>query len=209
MATVILEAKARDRIGTGAARSDRRSGYIPCSIYGGTKAPESVRVLQDLVNRYAHKSNFFSTVFEITGLEEKGQKLIVKDVQFHPVTDQPIHVDFLRVGKGSKVAVRIPLAFINEQFSPGLKLGGVLNAIVHEIDVICDPDSIPEKIEIDLTGFDFHHTVHARDVKLPDDVNLPISCKNFTIATVVAPTIMKKEATEEETAAAAQTTTAS
>jgi large subunit ribosomal protein L25 len=137
-------------------------------------------------------------VFEVKGLEKKGQKLVVKDVQFHPVTDQPLHVDFMRVGKGSKVSVRVPLAFVNELASPGLKMGGVLNVLAHEMDVICDPDNIPEKIEIDLTGFEFHHTVHSHDVKLPEGITLPINCKSFTIATVVAPTIMKKEEESEQ-----------
>jgi large subunit ribosomal protein L25 len=185
-------------LGTGAAHADRKEGFVPCVIYGDAKNPESVCIAKSLLDRYVHKSNFFSTVFEITGAGKKGQKFIAKDVQFHPVTDQVLHVDFMRVGRGSKVAVRVPLAFINELASPGLKLGGVLNVLVHEIDVVCDPENIPEKIEIDLTGFEFHHTVHAHDVKLPEGMHLPVGVKNFTIATVVAPTIMKKE---EETAA--------
>ncbi|MDR1982467.1 MAG: 50S ribosomal protein L25/general stress protein Ctc [Holosporaceae bacterium] len=199
MATVVLEAKNREKFGTGSARSDRREGFIPCIIYGDSENPESICIASDVLNRYVHRSNFFSTVFEVEGIGKKGQKLIAKDVQFHPVTDQPLHVDFMRVGKSSKISVRVPLVFVNELASPGLKLGGVLNVLVHEIDVTCSSDSIPEKIEIDLTGFEFHHTVHAHDVKLPPSVNLPIGCKNFTIATVVAPTIMKKDSAEEET----------
>lgn len=205
MASVILEAKVREKFGTGAARSARRSGFVPCVAYGNAMAPESIYISEGLLNRYGHKTNFFSTIFEIDGVGQKGQKFIAKDIQFHPVTDRTLHVDFLRVGKGSKVAVRIPLAFINESASPGLKLGGVLNVLVHEIDVVCDPESIPEKIEIDLTGFEFHRTVHAHDVELPKNMSLPVSSKNFTIATVVAPTIMKKDATEEAAAAPATT----
>jgi len=201
MATVILEAKSRSKLGTGSARSDRREGFVPCVVYGDKKDPESICVARDVLNRYVHKSNFFSTVFEMNGVGKKGQKFVAKDVQFHPVTDQAIHVDFMRVGKGSKVSVRVPLIFTNELASPGLKLGGVLNVLVHEMDIVCDPEDIPEKIEIDLTGFEFHHTVHAQDVNLPEGISLPVGCKNFTIATVVAPTIMKKE--EENTEAAA------
>lgn len=205
MATVTLEAKNRKNIGTGAARSDRRNGCIPCVVYGDKKVPETICICKDLLDKYVHKSNFFSTVFEINGIGKQGQKFVAKDVQFHPVTDNPIHVDFMRVGKGSKVTVRIPLNFINDQASPGIKMGGVLNVLVHEIDVICDPDNIPENIKIDLTGFEFHHTVHAYDVKLDKDVSLPAGCKNFTIATVVAPTIMKKE--EESGSSAEETIT--
>ncbi|MDR0580678.1 MAG: 50S ribosomal protein L25/general stress protein Ctc, partial [Holosporaceae bacterium] len=189
MASVILEAKIREKFGTGAARLARRSGFIPCVVYGDAMASESVYISESLLNKYVYKTNFFSTVFEMDGVGRKGQKFIAKDIQFHPITDRTLHVDFLRIGKGSKVVVRIPLAFINESASPGLKLGGVLNVLVHEIDVVCDPENIPEKIEIDLTGFEFHHTVHAYDVALPEDMSLPVSGKNFTIATVVAPTI--------------------
>jgi large subunit ribosomal protein L25 len=202
MATVVLEAKNREKCGTGSARSERREGFIPCVVYGDKKEAEAVCISKDLLNRYVHKSNFFSTVFEIDCLKERKQKLVAKDIQFHPVTDQPVHVDFMRVGKGGKVAVRVPLIFVNELASPGLKQGGVLNTLAHEIDVVCDPENIPDNIEIDLTGFEFHHTVHARDVKLPDGMSLPVNGKNFTIATVVAPTIMKKE---EETAEVAAT----
>jgi large subunit ribosomal protein L25 len=156
-----------------------------------------------LLNKYVHKSNFFSTVFEINGVEAQGQLFVAKDIQFHPVTDRPVHVDFMRVGKGSKVTVRVPFAFVNEAASPGLKLGGVLNVLVHEMDVVCDPENIPEKIEIDLTGFEFHHTVHAHDIKLQTGVALPPGGKNFTIATVVAPTILKKEEEVDKAAAEA------
>lgn len=200
MATVILEAKKRENVGTGSARADRRDGFVPCIIYGDNRDPESASICKDLLNRYVNKSNFFSTVFEINGVDKKGQKFVVKDVQFHPLTDRPLHVDFMRVGKGSKVTVRVPLQFINELASPGLKMGGVLNILVHEMDVVCDPDDIPSEIKIDLTGFEFHHTVHAGDVKLEGDVKLPSGYKNFTIATVVAPTILKKD---EETATVA------
>ena len=197
MATVTLEAKSRENVGTGAARENRRNGCIPCVVYGDKKDPEAICICKDLLGRYVHKSNFFSTVFEIDGIGKKGQKFVVKDVQFHPVTDEPIHVDFLRVGKGAKVVVRIPLQFINEAASPGLRRGGVLNVLAHEMDVLCDSDDIPEHIKIDLTGFEFHHTVHALDVKLDGKMSLPPGCKNITIATVVAPTILKKEDASE------------
>ncbi|GHU16810.1 50S ribosomal protein L25 [Alphaproteobacteria bacterium] len=202
MATVILEAKGRKSVGTGSARAARREGCVPCVVYGDVQAPESICICKDLLGRYVHKSNFFSTVFEINGIGKKGQKFVAKDIQFHPVTDNPIHIDFLRVGKGSNVTVRVPISFVNEQASPGIKMGGVLNVLVHEIDIVCDPDSIPDTIEIDLTGFEFHHTVHAQDVKLSEGITLPSGGKNFTIATVVAPTLMKKE---DEMAAAATT----
>ncbi|MDR1561098.1 MAG: 50S ribosomal protein L25/general stress protein Ctc [Holosporaceae bacterium] len=208
MATVVLEAKGKSVGGTGAARRCRREGFIPCIIYGDKKPSESICISKDLLSKYVHRSNFFSTVFVINGVGKKDQRFVAKDIQFHPVTDNPIHIDFMRVGKNSKVTVRVPLAFINEAASPGLKMGGVLNVLIHEVDVVCDPESIPEKIEVDLTGFEFHHTVHAYNIKLGENINLPVGCKNFTIATVVAPTIMKKEeeAVVEPAADAAGTT---
>lgn len=214
MATVVLEANKRENVGTGASNGYRNQGFIPCVIYGDGKAPESICIKKELLDKYVNKSNFFSTVFEINGVDKKGQKFVAKDVQFHPVTDRPIHVDFMRVSKGSKITVRVPLSFINETLSPGLKNGGVLNVLVHEIDVVCDPEEIPENIKIDLTGFEFHHTVHANNVKLEKGITLPAGNKNFTIATVVAPTIMKADettssSTSTEGEATATTSTAS
>ncbi|MDR1375524.1 MAG: 50S ribosomal protein L25/general stress protein Ctc [Holosporaceae bacterium] len=200
MANVALEAKTREVLGTGAARAERRNGFVPCVVYGNGKEPTSICISSDLLNKYAHRSNFFSTVFEIKDIGQQDQLFVAKDIQFHPVTDRPMHVDFMRVGKGSKITLRVPFAFVNEAASPGLKFGGVLNVLVHEMDVVCDPENIPEKIEIDLTGFEFHHTVHAHDIKLQDGVALPSGSKNFTIATVVAPTILKKEEIEGEKA---------
>ncbi|MBE6447048.1 MAG: 50S ribosomal protein L25/general stress protein Ctc [Alphaproteobacteria bacterium] len=204
MATVVLEAKNRESLGTGSARSDRRNGFVPCIVYGDNAAPESIRISKDLLSRYVYKSNFFSTVFEINGIGKKGQKFIAKAAQIHPVTDQVIHVDFMRVGKGSKVTVRVPLIFTHEADSPGLKLGGVLNVLAHEMDVVCDPEGIPEHIEIDLTGFEFHHTVHSNTVKLPEGVSLPVNAKVTTIATVVAPTVLKSDAAVSTEAAETQ-----
>lgn len=206
MATVVLEANKRENVGTGASNNYRNQGIIPCVIYGDGKAPESICIRKELLGKYVNKSNFFSTVFELDGVDKKGQKFVAKDVQFHPVTDRPVHVDFMRVSKGSKITVRVPLSFINETLSPGLKNGGVLNVLVHEIDVVCDPEEIPEDIKIDLTGFEFHHTVHANNVKLDKGISLPAGSKNFTIATVVAPTIMKAdETTSTATAAEGET----
>lgn len=202
MATVILEAKSRESLGTGAARADRRNGFVPCVVYGDNQPPESICMARDLLNRYVYKSNFFSTVFEINGIGKKNQKFVAKSAQMHPVSDQVMHVDFIRVGKGSRVTVRVPLVFTNEAASPGLKMGGVLNVLTHEIDVVCDPENIPEHIEIDLTGFEFHHTVHSNTMKLPEGVSLPVNAKVITIATVVAPTVVKSDAAEGAAASA-------
>lgn len=208
MATIVLEAKKRSEFNSAKAKTLRSEGYIPCIIYGDNRDPEEICIASDLLNKYAKKSNFFSTVFEIKNVDKKGQKFVAKDLQYHPVTDLPIHADFLRVGAGSKVEVRVPIKFVHEEASPGLKLGGVLNVLVHEIDVVCDPEKIPDKIEIDLTGFEFHHTVHSNSVDLPEGITLPVGAKNFTIATVVAPTLLKKEEEEQAQATSSEGTVA-
>ncbi|MDR1361704.1 MAG: 50S ribosomal protein L25/general stress protein Ctc [Holosporaceae bacterium] len=203
MATVVLEAKTRESLGTNSAKASRRSGFVPAVVYGDGIEPAAICVARDVIGRYVHKANFFSTVFELDGVGDAKQKLVVKDVQFHPVTDNPIHIDFLRVSRGSRITVRVPLSFINDHASPGIKMGGVLNVLVHELDIVCDPDLIPDNISIDLTGFEFHHTVRASDIALTDGAALPAGGKNFTIATIIAPTVLKKE---DETTAAAPTT---
>ncbi|MDR3151604.1 MAG: 50S ribosomal protein L25, partial [Holosporaceae bacterium] len=103
MAAIVLEAKTRESIGTNSSRANRRSGFIPCVVYGDGKEPTPICIAEEIVGRYVHRSNFFSTVFELNGIGAKNQKFVAKDVQFHPVTDNPIHIDFLRVGKGSRV----------------------------------------------------------------------------------------------------------
>lgn len=202
MATVVLEAKNREKVGTGAARAVRNSNFVPCVVYGGNVAPEPVCVAKDNLSKYVYKTNFFSTIFELDGIGTKGQKYLAKDAQFHPVTDQVRHVDFMRVDKNSKIKLQVPVVFTHEDAAPGLKLGGVLNVLKREVTLICSYDCIPEKIEVDLTGFVFRQTVHAYGLKLPEGVSLPNKTPNYTIATVVAPSSMKKEDVAATNAAA-------
>ena len=198
MSKIILNAEARDGSGKAAARRMRRAGRLPGVVYGANKDPESLSLsLHDFKKAYAHE-NFFSSIFELEGFGEKGAKYIVKDLQYHPVSDEPMHIDFMRVAKGTKVAVKIALHFTNKEKSPGLKMGGVLNILAHDMEVLCDPDFIPEFIEIDMTGAEFHHSIHAEDVKLPEGLSLPVGIKNYTVATVVAPTIVKDAAPAAE-----------
>lgn len=198
MSTTVLQVSSRDLIGTSGARAIRKDGGIPGVVYGDSKKSEAIFVQKSELLKHINKKNFFSSLFSLEGIGTKTQKYIVKDVQYDPVSDVPVHIDFLRVGKGSRVVIKVRLRFVNEEAAPGLKRGGVLNILAHEIDVECDPDSIPDTVDVDLTGFEFHHTVHAYDLKLPTNVSLSKTSKNFTIATVVAPTILKAD---EETAA--------
>lgn len=206
MATVVLEAKIRDGVGTGAARNVRNDNFVPCVVYGGGAASEPICISKDQLNKYVNREDFFSTVFEINGIGKKGQQYLAKETQFHPVTDQIMHVDFMRVDKHKKITVRIPMKFVHPEASPALKLGGVLNVLTREVAVVCAPDHVPQCIEFDLTGFEFHHAAHAFDLKLPEGVSLPGHVDNYTIATIVAPTSLKKEAKAAADAAAAEAT---
>ena len=186
-----LPAETR-RAGKGASRALRRDGRVPAVIYGGKEEVLSIHVeLKELV-RQLGTGHFFSSVVEV---EIGGKKLrtLPKDVAFHPVNDRPLHVDFLRLAKDAKVHVNVPVHFANEDASPGLKRGGVLNVVRHELDLVCDADSIPEEIQIDVTGLDVGDSIHISHVKLPAGSVSAIADRDFTIATIVAPSALRSE----------------
>lgn len=200
MSKIVLKAEKRAGTGKGAVKRIRREGFLPGIVYGANKEPETIAIcMREFKKAYAQK-HFFSSIFDLEGLDSKDTKYIVKDMQYHPVSDEPLHIDFMRIAKGQKVTIKASLNFINQELAPGLKHGGVLNVLSHEIDIVCDIDHIPDHIDIDMTGAEFHHSIHAHDVKLPDGVSFPTSIKNYTIATVVAPTIIKEAATESAAA---------
>jgi large subunit ribosomal protein L25 len=176
---------ARDRAGKGAARAERRAGRIPAVIYGGKSDP----VLMD-------SGQLFSTVyhFDIGG---KKERVLPRDVQLHPVTDRAQHVDFLRVTANTKLAVEVPCNFINEDDCPGLRRGGVLNVVRYAIEFICRVDDIPNEIDIDLTGLEIGEGVHISMVALPDGIEPTIKDRDFTIATIAAPTVVAEETASE------------
>jgi large subunit ribosomal protein L25 len=198
-----LPAETR-RAGKGASRALRREGRVPAVIYGGNEEVLAIHVEQKELVRQLGTGHFLSSVVEV---EVGGKKLrtLPKDVAFHPVSDRPLHVDFLRLAKDAKVHVNVPVHFANEAASPGLKRGGVLNVVRHELDLVCDADSIPEEISIDVTGLDVGDSIHISHVKLPAGTASAISDRDFTIATIVAPSAMKSEVgdTEEKPAEAA------
>lgn len=185
-----LSAESRERAGKGASRALRNTGRVPAVIYGDNKDPEAIHVEEKALVKALMTGHFFNAtiVVEVGG---KATTTLAKDVAFHPVTDRPLHVDFYRIGKNSKVTVEVPVVFTNEAASPGLKKGGVLNIVRHEIELICDANNIPEEIEIDMAGFDVGDSVHISAVKLPSDVQVTITDRDFTIATVVAPSALK------------------
>jgi large subunit ribosomal protein L25 len=193
-----LPAETRDRAGKGASRALRREGRVPAVVYGDKKEALSVHVEEKLLTKMLSTGHFMNSVVmvEVGG---KPNRTLPKAVDFHPVTSRPIHVDFLRIGEHSKVNVNIPVRFDNEEASPGLKRGGVLNVVQHEIELICDAAEIPDELHIDLTGLDIGDSIHISQVTLPKGAKAAIDDRDFTVATVVAPSAMKAE--EEETAA--------
>ena len=198
---LMLPAEARDRAGKGASRELRRNGRVPAVIYGDKKDPISVHVEEKLLTKMLSNGHFMNTVVMVDA-GGTPHRTLPKDVQFHPVSSRPIHVDFLRIGEHSQVHVNVPVHFSNEDDSPGIKRGGVLNVVRHDLELICDAAEIPDQIEIDLTGFDIGDSIHISQVKLPKGSKSAIEDRDFTVATLVAPSAMKSEEGDSDTAAA-------
>ena len=194
-----LPAEARDRAGKGASRALRRDGRVPAVVYGEKKEPLSIHVEEKLLTKMLHTGHFMNSVVMID-YQGKPHRTLPKAVDFHPVTSRPIHVDFLRIGEHTKVTVAVPVRFDNEEDSPGLKRGGVLNVVQHELEITCDAANIPNEIHIDLTGLEIGDSIHIGQVNLPDGVSPTNKDEDFTVATIVSPSAMKSE--EEEEAAA-------
>jgi len=182
---VLLKAEARSGSGKGAARAVRRQGLVPGVVYGDKKEPELVSLNYRDLLPHVNTGRFNATLVD---LDMGGQtiRVIPRDVQFEPVRDFIIHVDFLRLGKDARIRVEVPVHFRNHEASPGLKAGGVLNIVRHEIEFFCPADSIPEEVVVDLTGLHIGQSVHASQVKLPEGAQPTISERDFTIATIAA-----------------------
>ncbi|GMN01527.1 50S ribosomal protein L25/general stress protein Ctc [Erythrobacter sp. MTPC3] len=190
-----LPAEARERAGKGASRALRREGRVPAVIYGGNEEPTPIHLEAKELVRQMSTGHFMNSIVQVE-VDGKQVRTIPKDVALHPVTDRPVHVDFLRLSKDSKIEVQIPVVFTNEEESPGLKKGGVLNVVRHELDLICASDRIPDEIEIDVTGKEVGDSIHISEITLPDGSESAITDRDFTIATLVAPSALKKS--EEE-----------
>ncbi len=192
-----LNAELRERAGKGAARAVRREGRVPGVIYGNKQEPVLISLDPvDLMKEYS-KAGFFSHVYEINVGGEK-YKVLARDMQTHPINDLPIHVDFMRFSAKTRLAVNVYVEFVNEDQSPGLKEGGVLNVVRHEVELICSPEHIPESLIADLSGFEIGDSLHISSITLPEGVELTITDRDFTIATIAAPTIYTEPEDEEE-----------
>lgn len=183
----------RDNAGRGASRALRNQNKIPGILYGGNKENVLLAVDPRDVLKGLHHAGFYSTIFELN-LNGKTEKALVRDVQFHPVTDNPVHIDFWRVSKDSKIHLSIPVVFINENKCPGIKRGGVLNIVLHKLDVTCLADNIPEQITVDLEGLEIGASVHTSSIHLPKGVSVAHVERDSTLATIVPPTVQTEAA---------------
>jgi large subunit ribosomal protein L25 len=195
-----LSAETRERAGKGASRVLRREGRVPAVVYGNNEEPLSVHLEEKALVKALSTGHFMNSVVMIDAGGTPARTL-PKDVQFHPVTDRPLHVDFLRISEHSKVHVAVPIRFVDEEGSKGLKRGGVLNSVRHELELVCDAAEIPEEIAISLAGLDIGDSIHISHVKLPAGSESAITDRDFTIATIVAPSVYKSSEGEEGEAA--------
>jgi large subunit ribosomal protein L25 len=196
-----LSAETRDRAGKGASRAMRREGRVPAVVYGNKEAPLAIHLEEKALVKALSTGHFMNSVVMID-VAGGATRTLPKDVQFHPVTDRPLHVDFLRISEHAKVTVAVPIRFVGEDKSRGLKRGGVLNAVRHDLELVCDAAEIPDEVEVSLAGLDIGDSLHISAVTLPKGTESAITDRDFTIATIVPPSGLKMEA---EDAAAAET----
>jgi large subunit ribosomal protein L25 len=197
-ATKELKATARTKAGKGAARAERRAGRVPATVYGENQPAASISVDAIEVGRRIMAGRFLTTVFDID-LDGQKTRVIPRDFQLDPLKDEPVHVDFQRLGKGSVIKVAVPVLFLNQEISPGIKRGGTLNVVRHTVDFFAPAESIPESITADLSGLEINDSLHISAIKLPEGVKPVIRDRDFTIATIVP-----SSGYLEEVAAAAQ-----
>ena len=193
MANVVtIEAETRAQAGKGAARATRRAGKVPGVIYGGKVEPGLIALDPRVVVRELHRAGWQSRLYELqTGAGTV--RALIRGVQFHPVTDNPIHVDFQRLVPGERIKLQVPVHFENDGISPGLKRGGVLNVVRHAVEVVCDADKIPDQFIADLGALDFNDNVRWHDLKGTENVK-PTVDRDFVIATVVPPAKVEEAA---------------
>jgi large subunit ribosomal protein L25 len=180
-----LSAETRERAGKGASRAMRREGRVPAVVYGNKEEPLAVHVEEKALMKMLNTGHFMNSVVMIEVAGGTTARTLPKDVQFHPVSDRPLHVDFLRISEHSKVHVAVPIRFTDEEECRGIKRGGVLNAVRHELELVCDAAEIPEEIEISLKGLNIGDSLHISAVSLPKGVESAITDRDFTIATIV------------------------
>ena len=182
----VISANQRDRVGKGSARAARRAGMVPAVIYGNKQAALGIELEARVIRKIIHEPGIFSRLLKISvGGEEIT--VLTRDIQFHPVSDEALHFDFLRVSESSTIAVNIAVEFINEDKCPGLRIGGTLNVVRHEVELNCPANNIPEKITVDLDGVKIGESIHISAITLPEGVTPTITDRDFTVATMQSP----------------------
>ena len=182
----VISANQRDRVGKGSARAARRAGMVPAVIYGNKQPALGIELEARVIRKIIHEPGIFSRLLKISvGGEEIT--VLTRDIQFHPVSDEALHLDFLRVNEASTIAVAIGVEFINEDKCPGLRIGGNLNVVRHEVELNCPANDIPEKIVIDLEGIKVGDSIHISAIELPEGVTPTITDRDFTVATLQSP----------------------
>ena len=197
---IAIAAELRDGSGKGAARATRRAGKVPGVIYGAKQDAVCIQLDPRVLWAELNKPGFTTRLFDVDAGAGGKHLCLARDVQMHPVTDQPIHVDFMRVSADHFIHVKVPVHFANELKSPGIKKGGVLNVELHEIEITCSPNDIPHEIVIDLTGLEIGSSVHLSDLKLPAGAKPYHVASGATVASIAAPTVARAETTETEAA---------
>ncbi|MBB5710104.1 50S ribosomal protein L25/general stress protein Ctc [Sphingomonas xinjiangensis] len=195
--TLTLSAETREQVGKGASRLLRREGRVPAVIYGNKADPVSIHLNERELQKLLNTGHFFNSVVMVN-----GERTLPKDVAFDVVTDRPLHVDFLRISEHATVTVQVPIVFVDEDEAPGLKRGGVLNIVRHELELVVDAADIPDQIEISVKGLEVGDSLHISAVTLPQGATSAITDRDYTIATVVAPSALKSSEGEAETEAA-------
>jgi large subunit ribosomal protein L25 len=190
--TIRIEAEARELAGKGAARATRRQGLVPAVIYGAKEEATLIALDPRDVMKQLHKGGWQSHLFEVAVKGGATVRTLMRDVQFHPVKDTPIHVDFQRLAAGQKIRVKVPVVFLNEETSPGVKAGGLVNAVHRELEVLSDPDQVPENFAIDLAGFEIGHSFHWSDVKDQAGTK-PTLTGDFVVASIAPPKPVEEE----------------
>lgn len=183
-----LAAEPRSRVGKGTARAARREGRVPAVIYGDKKEPVSITLDQRTLTAQMQKTGFFTSLWNVT-IGEETHLVLARDVQFHPINDRATHVDFMRVNDKTQIHVRVPVRFLNQETCPGIKRGGSLSIIEHDVELIALAGNIPDHLDIDLANADFGTTFHLSAIKLPEGVRPAHADRDETIATISAPTV--------------------
>src|SRR5918911_1778051 len=187
-----LSAEPREGAGKGAARAVRRAGRVPAIVYGDRKEPVAISLEPRELGRALARPGFFAHLIDLK-VDGATQRTLPRDVQYDPITDAPIHVDFLRVGAGAQVSVMVPVVFFNQERAPGLRRGGILNIVRHEIEMVVSVDNIPERITVDLDGLDIGDSIHISQVQIPEGARPVVHERDFTIATIGASSAVREE----------------